>query len=69
MPRVWASSPRACGRRADSTVEFVTPDLALVQVTWALKGDRNPDGTKREPRDGVFTWVVVKKDGDWLIRA
>jgi uncharacterized protein (TIGR02246 family) len=58
---VWSTS--------GSTVQLLTPDLALVHVTWGMKGDRNPDGTRREPREGVFTWLVVKKDGDWLIRA
>jgi uncharacterized protein (TIGR02246 family) len=50
-------------------VQFLTPDIALAHVTWAMKGDRNPDGTSREPREGVFTWLVVKKDSEWLIRA
>lgn len=53
----------------ESTVQFLTPDIALAHVTWGMKGDKNPDGTSREPREGVFTWLVVKKNGEWLIRA
>jgi uncharacterized protein (TIGR02246 family) len=53
----------------ETTVQLLASDMALVHVTWGLKGDRNPDGTSREPREGVFTWLVVKRSGDWLIRA
>lgn len=51
------------------TVQFLEPDLALVHVAWALAGDKDPDGTQRPPREGLFTWVVVSQDGNWLIRA
>lgn len=51
------------------TVQFLKQDVALVHVAWSLKGDKDPDGTPREPREGVFTWVVVKESADWLIRA
>ncbi len=50
-------------------VQFVKPDIALVHVDWALKGDKDPDGTPRPPRGGVFTWIVVKQSSGWLIRA
>ena len=50
-------------------VEFLRPEIALVHVDWGLKGDTDPDGTKRQPRDGVFLWVVVKKGAQWQIRA
>ncbi len=51
------------------TVQFLKPDMALAHVDWALKGDKDPDGTPRSPRSGVFTWVVVKQSSAWLIRA
>lgn len=51
------------------TVQFLKPDIALVHVDWALEGDKDPDGTPRPPRGGVFTWIVVKQNGGWLIRA
>jgi uncharacterized protein (TIGR02246 family) len=51
------------------TVQFLSPDISLVHVSWDLEGDKDPDGTPREPRGGVFTWVVVKERGEWLIRA
>lgn len=51
------------------TVQFLSPDISLVHVSWGLKGDKDPDGKPREPREGVFTWIVVKERGEWLIRA
>lgn len=50
-------------------VQFLEPDVALVHVDWAMQGDKDPDGTPRAPRGGVFTWVVVKQGDGWLIRA
>lgn len=50
-------------------VQFLKPDFALVHVDWALRGDKDADGTPRPPRGGVFTWVVVKQGSGWLIRA
>lgn len=51
------------------TVQFLKRNIALVHINWAIKGDKNPDGSPREPREGVFTWVVIKQNGNWLIRA
>ena len=44
-------------------------DLALVQVTWHMEGDRDNDGTARPPRDGIFMWVTEKFGETWKIRA
>ena len=51
------------------TVQYLKPDVALVHVEWGLAGDKDPDGTPRKPREGVFTWVVIRKGKGWLIRA
>ena len=53
----------------DVKVAFLKPDIALAHVKWSLRGDKNPDGTPRPPRTGIFTQVIVKQDGRWLIRA
>lgn len=50
-------------------IQFIKPDVALAHVDWALQGDKDPDGTPRSARGGVFTWVVVKQGSGWLIRA
>ncbi len=53
----------------DTQVRFLRQDLSIVHVMWQIRGDRDPDGTPRQPRDGIFTWTVSKKRGKWLIDA
>lgn len=50
-------------------VKFLKRDIAVVHVNWYLKGDKDPDGTLRQPRRGIFTRVVTKQKGKWLIIA
>ena len=50
-------------------IRFLAPNIALVHTTWNLKGDKNPDGSPRQPRDGIFTHVLQKQEGRWLIVA
>ena len=53
----------------DVAIQSLAPGVSLVHVAWALEGDRDPDGTPRPPREGVFTWVLVEREGKWQIRA
>jgi len=53
----------------NAKVKFVKPDVAVVHVNWGMRGDKDPDGTTRQPRDGIFTWMLEKKKGRWLIIA
>ncbi|GAB7541351.1 YybH family protein [Cupriavidus sp. 8B] len=53
----------------DTDIRFLAPEVAVVHQTWGLKGDRNPDGSPRQPREGIFTQVFVKRDGKWMITA
>jgi uncharacterized protein (TIGR02246 family) len=53
----------------DVQVKFLKPDVALVHVSWGLRGDKDPDGTPRQPRRGIFTRVLTKQGGKWLIQA
>lgn len=48
-------------------IRFVRPDIAVVHLEWSLKGDKDPDGKPRPPRDGIFTWIVEKRNGKWSI--
>ena len=50
-------------------VVLLRPDVALVHIDWAIRGDRDLDGTPREPREGILTWVTVNDGGTWKIRA
>jgi uncharacterized protein (TIGR02246 family) len=53
----------------DTVVRFLRPDLALLHWSWGLQGDRNEDLSLRKPRMGIFTMVVEKRGGEWLVVA
>ena len=53
----------------DVSIQYLKPDLALVHVSWGIAGDKDPDGVARQPREGLFTWVIIKQHGAWNIRA
>jgi uncharacterized protein (TIGR02246 family) len=62
------------GRFKDSTItvlktttRFLRPDMAVVHWSWKIAGDKNPDGTLRQPRFGLMTLVAEKKNGNWLV--
>lgn len=50
-------------------IRFLKSDLALTHARWRLVGDFDPDGTPRKPRRGIFTQVLQKSRGRWLILA
>jgi uncharacterized protein (TIGR02246 family) len=53
----------------DTEMRFLKSDVAVVHVRWSMRGDRDADGTPREPREGMFTQVMVKQSGQWRITA
>jgi uncharacterized protein (TIGR02246 family) len=48
-------------------VRFLRPDMAVVHWSWSIAGDRNLDGTLRQPRYGLMTMVAEKRNGAWLV--
>jgi uncharacterized protein (TIGR02246 family) len=48
-------------------VRFLRSDMAVVHWSWRIAGDKNPDGTARQPRYGMMTMVAEKRDGAWPI--
>jgi uncharacterized protein (TIGR02246 family) len=51
-------------------VQQIVAGVALVHFGWIIRGDRNLDGTARQPRRGLFTWVLLKDTGGrWWVRA
>lgn len=50
-------------------VKFIRPDIAIAHVIWETTGDVVPDKKPGTPRGGIFTWVLEKKNGKWLIIA
>ena len=57
-------------KTTNTQIRFLKPDVAIVHVNWGITGDRNADGTPRNvSRDGLFTQVMVKQNGQWRISA
>jgi len=52
-----------------TAVRFLRSDVAIVHWSWEIAGDRNADGTSRQPRYGMMTMVVEKRKGNWLVAA
>ncbi len=51
--------------RTDSVkrVRFVTPEIASVDDYWVMTG-ASPE---RPYREGLYTWIVTKQNGHWLV--
>lgn len=53
----------------ETTVKFLTPEIAVVHVLINSHGEHNPDGSPRPARHAILTRVEVKRGGQWLIVA
>ena len=51
----------------ETTARFLWPDMAVVDWSWKIEGDRNIDGTMRQPRCGMMTMVAEKRNGTRLV--
>lgn len=56
-------------KNLNTDIRLLSPSIAIVHTTWSLRGDKNPDGSLRQPREGIFTQVLQKLDGKWFIAA
>ncbi len=50
-------------------IKYLRPDLAIAHVLWSTTGDKVRHVKHGAPREGIFTWVVEKRDGRWLVVA
>jgi len=51
----------------DTAVSFLRPDLAVLHWSWIIQGDGMEDPTTHEPRRGIFTMIVERQGGVWLV--
>jgi uncharacterized protein (TIGR02246 family) len=49
-------------------VRFLTREIAIAHVLWAMAGARTPPGIP-EPRQGIQTQILEKREGRWRIAA
>ena len=48
-------------------IRAITPDVAIVTASGKADGYTTSNGTLRPPSSGVLTYVLVHRDGRWLI--
>ena len=53
----------------DVKIQWVTPDVAIADVTANISGVHGADGAAAPDFLHHVTWVFVKKDGKWLAAA
>jgi uncharacterized protein (TIGR02246 family) len=49
-------------------VRFLTPEIAIAHARWTMTGAHMPLGLP-EPREGLQTLTVQKRNGKWVIAA
>ncbi len=53
----------------EPTAVSVRPGVVLAHWRWTISGVRDTDGDPTPPYSGLFTWLLVDRDGGWRIRA
>lgn len=48
---------------------FVTPDVAILKTRSEYSGMVDEDGKSLPPEKSLASWVLVKKNGKWLLAA
>jgi uncharacterized protein (TIGR02246 family) len=54
-------------RVGETSVRFLTPDVAVARSLWNLEGHTNPTGEPQPPRTGILTHVLLKQQDGWHI--
>jgi uncharacterized protein (TIGR02246 family) len=54
----------------ETTIRFLTPQVAIAHVRWSMTGADSPDGSgKNIPKTGIQTQTLFKAAGAWHIAA
>jgi uncharacterized protein (TIGR02246 family) len=51
----------------DFSLRFITPDVAIADAIDKMSDFTTPDGTKHQNERHIKTYVLVKKNGKWLL--
>ena len=49
------------------SIRRISPDLAVVDDYWTMTGARKRDGSEWPYRAGLYTFLMAKRDGRWII--
>src|SRR5690625_6317456 len=58
--------PESVIKMGSPRVRLVGTDAALVQSKWDLTGQVSPTGEPAPDRQGIFTFVLEKRDDGWI---
>lgn len=61
---IWSTSTLTISK---SKTRFIKPDVASVDAWWDLDGLKSADGSDRPSRNGLLSFIMTKKDNNWLI--
>jgi uncharacterized protein (TIGR02246 family) len=53
----------------ETSIKFLTPEIAIVHVLINSHGEHNPDGSLRPARHAILTRVEMKRGDQWRIVA
>jgi uncharacterized protein (TIGR02246 family) len=67
LPTMFANSRWT--NESVTVVRWLRPDVAVAHVVWRTTGDRVRHVKHGAPRYGMFTWVVEKQAGKWIVVA
>jgi len=56
-------------KTSDVTVQWITPEIAVADITANISGIHGPDGAAAPDYAHHVVWVLVKKDGQWMAAA
>ena len=51
----------------ETSVRFLNPDIVVTRSLWDLVGHTTPTGEVGEPRKGILTNIVVRRNNKWEI--
>ena len=49
------------------SIRFLAPEIASVDIDWQMTGAKTREGADVPFRKGLLTWVMTKRNGQWLI--
>jgi uncharacterized protein (TIGR02246 family) len=67
--RFFEKFKKAAVTPGEPRIRFLRPDVATVDVRWALTGMIGPDGKDRGAQNGLAMLVLTKEKGTWGVAA
>ena len=53
----------------ETSIRFIKPDVASVDVKWEMINATTPDGKPMPTFRGIMVWTMAKENGNWYIKV